>query len=65
MEIGSVGSVSSALSQAKASDAVAIAVLKKANEAQAQTAAQLIQAVPPQAPASSTPGLGGSVNTFA
>jgi hypothetical protein len=64
MDIGSVGSVSSALSQARTGDSVAIAVLKKANEAQAQTAMQLIQALP-QPTASVTPGLGNSVNTFA
>ena len=64
MDIGSVGSISSALAQASASDAVALAVLKKANEAQAQTAAQLIQAVP-QPATGGTPGLGESVNTFA
>lgn len=64
MEIGSVGSVSSALAQARTGDAVAVAVLKKANEAQAQTAAQLIQAIP-QPATGGTPGLGESVNTFA
>ena len=64
MDIGSAGSVSSALSQAGIRDAVAIAVLKKANDLQGQVAVQLIQALPLPA-ASSTPGLGNSVNTFA
>lgn len=64
MDIGSVGNVSSALSQAKTGDAVAIAVLKKANDIQAQSALQLIQALP-QAPAGVTASLGNNVNAFA
>lgn len=64
MDIGSIGSVASALSQAKTGDAVAIAVLKKANDIQSQTALQLIQALP-QPAAGVTPSLGNSVNAFA
>ena len=64
MDIGSIGSVSSALSQAKTGDAVAIAVLKKANDLQSETALQLIQALP-QPVAGVTPSLGNGVNTFA
>lgn len=66
MNIGSAGSVSSALSRAQTGDAVAVAVLKKANEIQAQSALQLLQALPqPVAANSSTPTLGNGVNTFA
>lgn len=64
MDIGSTASASSALIQARTADAVAVAVLKKANDLQAQTAAQLIQALP-QPAAISTPNLGNNVNTFA
>lgn len=64
MDISSLGNVSSALSQARTGDAVAIAVLKKANDIQAQSASQLLQALP-QVPVSVTPGLGERVNTFA
>ncbi len=64
MDIGNVGSLSAALSQTKTGDAVAIAMLKKANEIQAQSAAQLIQALP-QPAANNPPNLGNSVNTFA
>lgn len=64
MDIGSAGSVSSALSQARTGDAVAIAVLKKANDIEAQSALQLLQALP-QPPAGVTASLGNSVNTFA
>jgi hypothetical protein len=56
--------VSSALSQAKTGDAVAISVLKKTMDIQAQSALQLLQALPQPAP-SRTPGLGENVNTFA
>ncbi len=62
MDISSVGSVSSALSQAKTGDAVAITVLKKAMELQAQGALQLIQALPQPAAIN---GVGGSINTYA
>lgn len=64
MNIGNVGTVSAALSQAKTGDAVAITMLKKANDIQAQSAAQLIQALP-QPAANNPPNLGNSINTFA
>ena len=64
MDISSIGSVSSALSQAQTGDAVAIAVLKKSLDIQAQSAMQLIQAIPQPATVS-TPNLGNGVNTFA
>jgi hypothetical protein len=64
MDISSASNVSSALSQARTSDAVAVTVLKKAIDIQAQTAAQLIQALP-QPPASSNGSLGSNINTFA
>lgn len=64
MDTGNVGSVSAALSQAKTGDAVAIMVLKKANDIQAQSAMQLIQALP-QPAGNNPPNLGNSINTFA
>lgn len=64
MDIASVGNVSAALSQAKTGDAVAITMLKKANDIQAQSAMQLIQALP-QPAGNNPPNLGNSVNTFA
>jgi hypothetical protein len=64
MSINSLGSVPATLSQAPIGDAIAIAVLKKAIDIQAQSAMQLIQALP-QAAASNPPNLGNSVNTFA
>jgi hypothetical protein len=64
MNINSVGSTSSAVSQASTGDAVAISVLKKTLEVQAQSAMQLIQALP--LPTTNSPAhLGNNVNTFA
>ena len=60
MDIGSVGGLSSALSQARTGDAVALLVMKKAIDVQAQTALQLLQALP--AVASNPPNLGSSVD---
>jgi len=64
MDINGVGNVSAALNQAGTGDAVAIAVLKKSLDIQAQSAMQLIQALPQPAP-SNPPNLGNGVNTFA
>ena len=64
MDINSIGSVATALSQAGTGDAVAIAVLKKSLEIQAQSAMQLIQALPQQAP-SNPSNLGNGINVYA
>jgi len=64
MDIGNVASMSSALSQAKNSDAVSLSVLKKAMSIEAQTAAQLLQALP-QHVASNPPNLGNSIDILA
>ena len=64
MDINSIGNVSASLNQASSGDAVAITVLKKTLDIQAQMAMQLIQALP-QPTTSSPPNLGNSVNTFA
>lgn len=63
MEINSTSSVPVALIRAETGDAVAIAVLKKAQEIEAQSAVQLINALPQ--PANNPPNLGNKVNTFA
>jgi hypothetical protein len=62
MDIASVGSSLSMISQSSTGDAVGIAVLKKALDAQAQTAMQLIAALPP---VSNPPNLGNHVDTKA
>jgi hypothetical protein len=63
MDVGSIGSLSTALGEAKTGDAVAILVMKKALDVQAQTALQLLQAVPQ--PASNPPNLGNGVDVRA
>jgi hypothetical protein len=64
MNVNSVGTVSSSISQASTGDAVAITVLKKSLDIQAQNALQLLQALP-QPAAVNPPNLGNRVNTFA
>ncbi|WP_263770893.1 YjfB family protein [Propionivibrio soli] len=64
MDINSVGNVSASLSSASTGNAVAIAVLKKSLDLQAQAALQLVQALPQAAPGT-TATLGNNVNTFA
>lgn len=60
MDVSSVGTLSSALSQAQTGDAVSTLVLKKAMDIQAQNAMQLLQAVP-QMP-NNPPNLGNSID---
>lgn len=64
MSINNVGNVSAALGQAGTGDAVAITVLKKAIDIEAQSAMQLIQALP-QPVASNPPNMGNGVDTYA
>lgn len=64
MDISSVASASTALSQGRTIDAVDMAVLRKALDIQAQSAMQLIAALP-QPTTVNPPNLGNSVNTFA
>lgn len=63
MDVSSVGSLSTALSQAQTGDAVSTLVLRKALDIQAQNAMQLLQALP-QLP-SNPPNLGNSVDVKA
>ena len=64
MDIGSIANVSSALSRAGTGDAVALTVLKKANEIAENSATQLIRALPSPAKGT-TATMGNGVNTFA
>ena len=63
MDVTALASSSTALSQAQTGDAVGIAVLKKAMDIQAQSAMQLLQALPQ--PYSNPPNLGNSVDVRA
>ncbi len=62
MDIASVSSLSTALTQAKSGDAVGTLVLKKAMDIQEQSVAQLLQSIPR---ASNPPNLGNSVDVKA
>lgn len=62
MDVAGVASLSTALSQAQTGDAVSTLVLKKAMEIQAQSALQLLQAVPQP---SNPPNLGQNVDVRA
>lgn len=65
MDVSSIGSLSSALSQAKTADAVNTLVLKKAMDIQAQSAMQLLAALPPVAGTGNPPNLGNSIDVKA
>lgn len=60
MDISSIGSLSTALSQAQTGDAVSTLVLKKAMQIQEQNALQLLQALPQVT--NNPPNLGNSVD---
>jgi hypothetical protein len=63
MDVSSISSLSSALSQARTGDAVGTLVLKKAIDMQAQNAVQLLDALPPVA--SNPPNLGNRIDVRA
>ena len=63
MDISSVGSLSTALTQAATSDAVATLVLKKAMDIQEQGAQQLLEALPQAT--SNPPNLGNAIDVKA
>lgn len=65
MDVSSIGSLSSALSQAKTGDAVSTLVLKKTMDIQAQSAMQLLAALPPIASSGNPPNLGNSIDVKA
>ena len=66
MNINSVGTVPASLASAQTGDAVAVTVLRKSLDIQAQSALQLIASLPQaQSAPGTTPTLGNRVNTFA
>ncbi len=64
MEITSVASLSTALSQTQLADAVSTTVLRKAIDIQAQGALQLLEALP-QLPGNNPPNLGQNIDVKA
>jgi hypothetical protein len=66
MDVNAIASAASQISQAGTADAVSIAVLKKALDLEAQSAALLVQAATqPMQTSSNPPNLGNRLNTFA
>lgn len=63
MDVGAIGSLSTALSGSQTADAVQMAVLKKTMDIQEQSAMQLLQTLP--AMPSNPAHLGNNVDTFA
>lgn len=59
MDVASIASLSTEMAQARTSDAVAMLVLKKTLDLQAESALQLLQAVPA---ANNPPHLGNAVD---
>ena len=64
MAVNLVSGASAALNNSAGNESVSIAVLKKAINLQAQSAAQLLQALP-KPPAPTASHLGNHLNTFA
>ena len=64
MDVSNIASAATAMSQAQTSNAVQMAVLKKAMDIGTNSAEQLIEAIP-QAAAPNPPHLGNSIDTYA
>lgn len=65
MELNTIASAATAMEQVKTAQAVNVAVLKKALDSQASTAAALLDALPPVTAANLPPHLGQHINTTA
>lgn len=65
MEINGIANLATAMETSRTDQAVGIAVLKKALDAQATSAAALLAALPPVQSAKLPPHLGQNVNTTA
>ena len=64
MDTSAIASLATEISQVRTTDAVQIAVLKKAMDISASGALQLLQALPEPVPVSNPSHLGNSVDTF-
>jgi putative motility protein YjfB-like len=64
MDVTGIANLATSLSQAQTTNAIQVAVLKKALDAQEAGALALIQAIP-EAPRSNPPNLGNAVDVFA
>lgn len=65
MDVSGIASLATQFSDAQTSDQIQVAVLKKAMDAQAQSAQQLIEALPQPSSVNLPEHLGKNVNTTA
>lgn len=65
MDVNTIVSASTAMEQAKTTQAISIAVLKKALDAQTSTVTAMLDALPPVTAANLPPHLGQHINTKA
>lgn len=66
MSVNSIASLSTAMATAQTDEQVSVAVLKKAIDAQSNSALALLQALPSPTPAANLPAhLGQNINTTA
>jgi hypothetical protein len=65
MEVQNIAQLATSLATTTTNQAISIAVLKKAMDAQASSAAALLQALPPVSGTNLPPHLGQNVNTTA
>lgn len=65
MEVNAIASLATSMEQAKTGQAIGIAVLKKALDAQSSSALALLQALPPVTSVNLPSHLGQTVNTVA
>lgn len=65
MEVNAIANAATIIDQAKTGQAISIAVLKKALNAQSATALSLLEALPPVTSPNLPPHLGQNINTTA
>lgn len=65
MDVNGIANLATTLSNVETANAIQVAVLKKAMDAQAQGAMALIQALPQAGAYNNPPNLGNSVDVFA
>jgi len=65
MEVTDIARLATTMASTSTAQAVNVAVMKKAMDMQASSAAALLQALPPVTPANLPPHLGQNINTTA
>ncbi len=65
MDVTNIAHLTTTIATTATNQAVAVAVVKKANEVQASSAAAMLEALPPATPANLPEHIGRNVNTTA